>query len=156
MGSYTQEEFQCENCEKVYKHKQNLRKHQRYQCGDKWPFGCSFCDFRTKHKCSLQLHMKKHPEAHVRALTRRLPVTDGKYKCPSCKKAYKHKFILNRHIRYECGNLRPFACTMCPYSAKQKNTLKAHMFNKHNSVVEDKDVNPTVTLNESFMRVFMM
>lgn len=33
--------------------------------------------------------------------------------------------------RYECGDMRPFACTLCSYSAKQKNNLKLHMFNKH-------------------------
>ncbi|KAG8259369.1 hypothetical protein J6590_014837 [Homalodisca vitripennis] len=57
-----------------------------------------------------------------------------KYQCLSCNKVYKHKFILNRHQRYECGDRRPFRCFLCPYSAKQKKSLKIHLLTKHKDV----------------------
>ncbi|XP_054287667.1 zinc finger protein 32-like [Macrosteles quadrilineatus] len=62
-------------------------------------------------------------------------VVEGKetdrFQCLACNKIYKGKGNLIKHQRYECGDKRPFACTLCSYSAKQKNNLKLHMFNKH-------------------------
>lgn len=54
-----------------------------------------------------------------------------KYECPSCKKVYKNKETLKRHVRFECGNQKPFSCPMCSYCAKQKFQVKTHMMRKH-------------------------
>lgn len=58
-----------------------------------------------------------------------------KYYCPDCGKAYKHKGILQRHLKYECGDKRPFACNFCDYSTKQKQNLKKHLIVKHAGVL---------------------
>ncbi|XP_054287666.1 zinc finger protein 32-like [Macrosteles quadrilineatus] len=115
--------FQCLICNKTYRHKRNLIKHVRYECGDQRPFACSFCPFSSKQKAGLKLHVfNRHQNvANI----------DLIYQCSICSKSYKHKKNLNKHMKYECGNQRPFVCDLCPYSAKQKVHLRAHLFTKH-------------------------
>lgn len=48
--------------------------------------------------------------------------------CPNhCGKQYKHKFNLNRHIRYECGVDKQFRCSECNREFSQKSSLKSHL-----------------------------
>ncbi|XP_046663232.1 zinc finger protein 775-like [Homalodisca vitripennis] len=54
-----------------------------------------------------------------------------KYQCLDCGKTYRQKKNLVKHQRYECGDRRPFCCTLCPYSSKQKAHLKLHLATKH-------------------------
>lgn len=58
-------QYQCTSCNKVYLHKGNLIKHQRYECGDLKPFTCDFCPYRSKQKGHLKLHLfSKHNQAN--------------------------------------------------------------------------------------------
>ncbi|XP_046659221.1 gastrula zinc finger protein XlCGF26.1-like [Homalodisca vitripennis] len=50
-----------------------------------------------------------------------------RFLCGLCGRHYKYKADRDRHQRQECGNERQFACTVCPYRARQKRTLKTHM-----------------------------
>ncbi|XP_054287665.1 zinc finger Y-chromosomal protein-like [Macrosteles quadrilineatus] len=59
-----------------------------------------------------------------------------KLECPSCKKLYKNKITLTRHMRYECGDRRPFACPLCEYRTKQKFQIKLHIVKKHKELLE--------------------
>ncbi|XP_054287668.1 zinc finger protein 782-like [Macrosteles quadrilineatus] len=52
-----------------------------------------------------------------------------------CQKTYRHKRNLYKHMRFECGNKRPFSCPHCPYKASQKGTLKSHVVIKHKSLM---------------------
>ncbi|KAG8259377.1 zinc finger X-chromosomal protein-like [Homalodisca vitripennis] len=54
-----------------------------------------------------------------------------KFQCLSCDKSYHHKGNLIKHQKYECGDLRPFSCSFCPYRSKQKGNLKTHVAKKH-------------------------
>lgn len=54
-------QYKCTSCNRVYLHKGNLIKHQRYECGDLKPFTCDFCPYRSKQKGHLKLHLfSKH------------------------------------------------------------------------------------------------
>ncbi|KAG8259337.1 longitudinals lacking protein, isoforms A/B/D/L-like [Homalodisca vitripennis] len=53
------------------------------------------------------------------------------FMCGLCGRKYFHKKHLNRHQRYECGKDPQFACPYCPYRAKQKICIKAHLRRKH-------------------------
>ncbi|KAJ1529458.1 hypothetical protein ONE63_006235 [Megalurothrips usitatus] len=49
--------FDCSNCGRSYRWRDNLRRHQRMECGKEASFWCSFCPFRSKHKHSLLRHL---------------------------------------------------------------------------------------------------
>jgi len=49
--------FKCDRCEKSYKTKAKLARHLNFECGTDPAFSCSTCDFRTKRKDHLNLHV---------------------------------------------------------------------------------------------------
>ncbi|XP_025828839.1 zinc finger protein 567-like, partial [Agrilus planipennis] len=53
------------------------------------------------------------------------------FRCHQCRKTYKYRRNLLKHINYECGIEPKFACPYCTYKAKQKITLRSHMINRH-------------------------
>lgn len=65
------------------------------------------------------------------SLSRGQPSKSADFKCVTCGKCYVHNFILNRHIKYECGKEPQFQCPHCPYRSKQKGTLKNHIACRH-------------------------
>nr|CAI5842167.1 unnamed protein product [Callosobruchus analis] len=58
-------------------------------------------------------------------------VADKVYRCSSCGKAYAAKCSFNRHLKYECGKPRKFACGKCNYKAYQKVHVESHLNNRH-------------------------
>ena len=56
--------FTCPDCNKSYMRYTSLRRHQRFECGDKIPqFPCPFCPYRTKQKAVLKKHiLRKHAD----------------------------------------------------------------------------------------------
>lgn len=53
--------FRCEPCGKIYKHKQSLVLHQRYECGKEPQFKCPYCAHRSHRKASVKSHVfSKH------------------------------------------------------------------------------------------------
>ncbi|XP_066991947.2 longitudinals lacking protein, isoforms H/M/V isoform X2 [Anabrus simplex] len=57
--------------------------------------------------------------------------SDNEHFCSKCGKKNSSKFMLYRHIKYECGRLPAFQCPHCPYRAKQKAHLSEHVYLKH-------------------------
>lgn len=51
--------------------------------------------------------------------------------CWKCRRVYRHKSHLTRHLRYECGVEPKFSCQYCPYKSKLKHNLKSHVLFKH-------------------------
>ena len=47
----------CGKCERTYKHKCGLYKHEKFECGVGPDFPCTLCDFRTAHKGTLRTHL---------------------------------------------------------------------------------------------------
>ncbi|KAG8259370.1 hypothetical protein J6590_014838 [Homalodisca vitripennis] len=118
----TDSDYQCGTCGKTYVHKGSLVKHRKFECGDLRPFRCSLCPYSSKQKGHLKLHMfTKHTNVSV--------VLDegGKFLCTNCNKSYRHKYNLNKHLRYQCGDLRPFHCHLCPFTTKYMFSLKKHL-----------------------------
>ncbi|XP_024080813.1 zinc finger Y-chromosomal protein-like, partial [Cimex lectularius] len=53
--------FPCPVCNKSYKYKDNLIRHQRFECGVEPQFKCQLCPYKAKQKGTLKLHMhNKH------------------------------------------------------------------------------------------------
>lgn len=53
--------YQCDKCQRMYKRRQGLAQHLRYECGKEPQFACLQCVYKTKRKENLKQHMiKKH------------------------------------------------------------------------------------------------
>ncbi|XP_046659240.1 zinc finger protein 425-like [Homalodisca vitripennis] len=126
--------FVCLPCGRSYSRKPNLNQHQRYQCGKEPQFSCPWCPHRTWTKGNLKAHMgAKHTQNILEkdALDRASRRLLGIHICGGCGKKYSRKDNMTRHQRYECNMDPQFACPHCPYKAKQKGTLKSHMYRRH-------------------------
>ena len=53
-----------------------------------------------------------------------------KYVCPFCKKDFKYKHTMERHIFIHTGE-KPFACTECEYTTNRKDRLASHIGSMH-------------------------
>ncbi|XP_044747915.1 longitudinals lacking protein, isoforms A/B/D/L isoform X2 [Coccinella septempunctata] len=53
------------------------------------------------------------------------------YECPDCRKVYRARKNLARHIRVECGKKPPLSCAYCPYRSYRNNEIQNHIKNKH-------------------------
>nr|CAI5865362.1 unnamed protein product [Callosobruchus analis] len=49
------------------------------------------------------------------------------YPCQKCRKVYKYRSNLLRHLRFECGVLPQFVCKLCGKYFTQKSSLKSHV-----------------------------
>ncbi|RZF39418.1 hypothetical protein LSTR_LSTR000939 [Laodelphax striatellus] len=49
--------FVCSVCGKGYKYKNNMKQHQRMECGKEPQFQCPHCDKKTHQKGSLKRHI---------------------------------------------------------------------------------------------------
>jgi len=57
--------------------------------------------------------------------------------CPNnCGKSYKFSNTLNRHIKYECGDLRKFPCPCCSKTFKQKSAMQGHAATIHKYLIK--------------------
>lgn len=58
-------------------------------------------------------------------------MVNQRFQCPRCPKIYKHRFILARHLNYECGIEPQFSCKYCKFRGKRKYELKNHYIKFH-------------------------
>ena len=62
----TGDKFNCENCGRAYRHKRNLWRHQKYECGTLPKFNCPLCVHKFRQKSHLNSHMYRyHPQVAV-------------------------------------------------------------------------------------------
>lgn len=56
--------FHCDNCDKSYTMKNNLRRHQRVECGKEKTILCYICNKKFYYRQELMLHIRiKHHRA---------------------------------------------------------------------------------------------
>lgn len=87
--------FACIKCNKVFKHKQLLQRHQVVHTTSR-PFTCNLCNNSFKSKVILQNHQIIHTK-------------EKKFECSICKKKFAHKTSLKLHFRWH-NNEKPFQC----------------------------------------------
>ncbi|KAG8259349.1 hypothetical protein J6590_014817 [Homalodisca vitripennis] len=51
--------FPCPDCGRNYKYKKTLRQHRFYECNKEPRFQCEFCDYRSKLKGNLKIHLQE-------------------------------------------------------------------------------------------------
>lgn len=59
------DQFPCNQCGKVYRHKSSLTKHLKYECGKEAQFLCQLCPYRAKQRPNLTSHILLRHSAHL-------------------------------------------------------------------------------------------
>ena len=57
--------------------------------------------------------------------------TENRHICLQCGNSYKYKQGLFLHQKHECGKEPKLQCPHCSYKAKQKGSVKSHIFLRH-------------------------
>nr|XP_033333668.1 transcription factor che-1-like [Megalopta genalis] len=57
------------------------------------------------------------------------------FTCHRCGRSYQMRHNLVKHLRFECGGHKHFACSLCPARYTQNGKLRQHMLNAHNIFV---------------------
>jgi uncharacterized C2H2 Zn-finger protein len=55
----------------------------------------------------------------------------GAFPCPRCRKVYRYRTNMLRHLKVECGKEPQFQCPYCPCQTKHKSSMQRHIENRH-------------------------
>ena len=58
------------------------------------------------------------------------------FKCETCKKDFKLKSRLTRHVSSVHDEKKSFKCEICDYSCSRKDRMKSHVESVHGEYVE--------------------
>lgn len=110
--------FECDQCGKRFRLKENMLKHQRLTHSDVKNFYCELCDTYFKRSGAHKAHMERtHPEGD------KAPITCV---CPVCGKGFSHKSFLRRHHRVHESRVQ-FSCAMCIATFSRKDNMFRHL-----------------------------
>ncbi|KYB28855.1 Longitudinals lacking protein, isoforms N/O/W/X/Y-like Protein [Tribolium castaneum] len=137
--------FACEKCGKAYKHKVSLQKHVKFECQKEPSFCCQMCPYKAKLKENLKAH---YDRLDVRRVFERTGIKSRfesmssiflteQYPCEKCDKVYLRKSSKMRHVKYECGKEKLFACPYCDKQVKQKYNLLLHVCRRHQDWLDE-------------------
>ncbi|CAB3359973.1 Hypothetical predicted protein [Cloeon dipterum] len=104
--------FACNKCDKSFKHRQLLQRHQLVHTEER-PYVCTVCTMSFKTKPNLTSHMIIH-------------TGEKKFFCDRCGQQFAHKTSLVLHHRWHNGE-KPYQCKYCKKAFSQNGNLREHM-----------------------------
>ena len=112
----------CEQCEKSYKWKSDLKKHLKGHVLGHQEKHCDHCAFTTKYVRSLKRHITAK---HIIGLQEK--------RCDHCAFTTKYTQALKRHITVNHDGIK-FECNMCDTEYLVRDHLRQHKKKKHDSL----------------------
>ena len=135
--------FQCDQCEKNYKVKGELKKHiDSIHRGIRFP--CSTCSEVLSSSQSLKRHVRTVHETVFKNYRQEIRhffslktfSINNKFllRCDICSKAFKDNEYLLRHMKIHEENTKSFVCQECGKFFKYKVTLRSHIRTMHDKI----------------------
>lgn len=119
-AAHSQKVFTCETCNKSYKWKHGLKRHEMYnqhgshKADPATKFFCNQCPYVGKSKYNLNSHKQVH---------------NKQFECKNCKERYYDKYRMERH-EIKCID-QPFPCQHCSKLFRTKNSRYIHKSKYH-------------------------
>ena len=104
--------YQCEVCEKVFRTKTSLRQHSHIHSENK-PFVCSYCGHGFAQRGYYLEHVRRH-------------TGERPYSCHVCQKTFLSNELRKRHMYTHTGD-KPHQCSECGKSFIDKSQLIVHL-----------------------------
>lgn len=121
-----EKEDACEIIDELEKKHKRLKSNFRVHWNKPvMPYECNICLLQFKDKLHLFNHM------FVEHCVDNPLQGYERHSCPRCKKSYRHRSTMLRHVRVECGIEPQFQCGFCSYRCKQRENLKSHFKRRH-------------------------
>ncbi|CAO1424697.1 unnamed protein product [Diamesa tonsa] len=111
------EQFNCDLCDKQFKRKSSLRKHQ-YAHEGKYKYKCEDCDKEFIDKTKYVAHKNNHIKATP-------------FKCEECGKGFASATYLKRHFVVHSDDF-PYQCSICDQKFKWMTSYQLHQTSVHN------------------------